>query len=66
MNISKPVWQKFGSQGNEWNNGQYYMDPTNAIPSYVVFEAIRGDGPFGDIALDDISIHQGQCPSTTG
>lgn len=66
LNISNPVWQKIGSQGNEWRNGRYYMDSVNAIPGFVVFEGVRGYGAFGDIALDDISVSKGPCPGTTG
>jgi len=51
VNISKPVWHKYGTQGNEWKKGMYYMDPSNSIAGYVVFEATHGNGVFGDIAL---------------
>lgn len=66
VNISKPVWHKYGTQGNEWKKGMYYMDPSNSIAGYVVFEATHGNGVFGDIALDDISITDGLCPTTYG
>lgn len=64
-NISKPVWQKIGAQGNEWKRGAYYMD-TNNVNGYVVFEAVRGGGAFGDIALDDITVTPGECPTVHG
>lgn len=42
------------------------MDATASISGYAVFEAIRGNGLFGDIALDDISVTDGPCPTTYG
>ena len=29
----------------------------------IVFEAIRGKGPLGDTALDDVILRNGACPS---
>lgn len=66
VNISMPVWQKIGSQGNEWKNGRYYMDSVNDLPGYIVFEAIRGSGAYGDIAIDDITVTKGHCPQSEG
>ena len=28
----------------------------------VSFEGVRGNGPFGDIAIDDVSLEEGACP----
>lgn len=28
-----------------------------------MFEAVRGNGNFGDIAIDDVIVHSGRCPS---
>ena len=32
----------------------------------LVFQALAGNNYYGDIALDDISISRGSCPSTAG
>ena len=60
------MWQKIGSQGNQWKRGSYFMDGANSINGYVVFEAVRGSGVFGDIALDDITVTPGPCPTSYG
>lgn len=28
----------------------------------LTFEGVRGTGPFGDIAIDDVSLQEGPCP----
>ena len=32
----------------------------------LVFQALAGNNYYGDIALDDISVSRGSCPSTAG
>ena len=35
----------------------------HAFDFQVVFEAVRGNGPLGDIAFDDVILKNGACPS---
>ena len=44
---------------NVWQNAQVTVD--GATPGYVYFEAVRGNGQFGDIAIDDVTMTQGGC-----
>ncbi|XP_071965430.1 MAM and LDL-receptor class A domain-containing protein 1-like [Antedon mediterranea] len=54
-------WTKAGDHGDKWYRGTVTVD-TNFKSFYVVFEAVRGEGDYGDIALDDVFIHEGKCP----
>lgn len=47
-------WSKTGTQGNKWKRGNFYVNAP--YDSYMSFEAIKGKGWSGDIALDDISV----------
>jgi hypothetical protein len=55
------IWEKSSTQGNVWLEGNVNLD--FADDYNLVFEAIRGDGDLGDIALDDISFASGYCPT---
>ncbi|KAL5006374.1 hypothetical protein ScPMuIL_015180 [Solemya velum] len=57
--IGSPDWSRSGDQGQGWNLGQ--MTIFDSLPYQVVFEAVVGSGPRGDIALDDLSISGGHC-----
>ncbi|XP_013402242.2 MAM and LDL-receptor class A domain-containing protein 1-like, partial [Lingula anatina] len=50
-----------GNMGNQWRQGQSNWVFT--APTQLVFEAIRGSSYTGDIAIDDISVNPGPCPS---
>ncbi|XP_057298293.1 MAM and LDL-receptor class A domain-containing protein 2-like isoform X2 [Hydractinia symbiolongicarpus] len=53
------IWTLSGAQGNTWLNGQA---PITSISSYqIVFEAVRGGGSIGDIAIDDITFTNFLC-----
>ena len=54
------VWAKSGNQGNLWRKAQVPLSLFFGVS--LSFEAIRGDSPFGDIAIDDVSLIDGQCP----
>ncbi|KAI8477725.1 hypothetical protein Bbelb_445450, partial [Branchiostoma belcheri] len=54
------TWSKSGSLGDMW-----YMAIAPLVTDdefQIVFEAARGNGAFGDIAIDDVAIVNGSCP----
>ncbi|XP_033751988.1 MAM and LDL-receptor class A domain-containing protein 1-like [Pecten maximus] len=52
-----------GDQGNRWVKATYGVAPNT--PAYnLVFEATRGSGYVGDIAIDDVSVKNGACSSS--
>ncbi|XP_036360425.1 MAM and LDL-receptor class A domain-containing protein 1-like isoform X2 [Octopus sinensis] len=56
------IWTVNGNQGQKWFSAQVYIDPKYTGMSHqLIFEAIRGNGSYGDIAIDDISISQESC-----
>ncbi|KAG7168141.1 MAM and LDL-receptor class A domain-containing protein 1-like 2 [Homarus americanus] len=69
----KVIWQISGEAGNAWYQGQvpiaspspFKVPPDSVeLPSFkIVFEGEVGQNNLGDIAIDDISIVQGPCPS---
>ncbi|CAH3118157.1 unnamed protein product [Pocillopora meandrina] len=60
--LGKPKWVRQGDQGNQWIQGEYTVEHTKDVQ--IVFEAVRGVSYRGDIALDDISLKDGSCPSS--
>ena len=58
--LGNPVWTQKGSQGDRWRHGTVVL--TSSSKFQVVFEGKRGISWAGDIALDDISMQDGQCP----
>ncbi|XP_042223309.1 MAM and LDL-receptor class A domain-containing protein 1-like isoform X2 [Homarus americanus] len=57
----KVIWQISGEAGNAWYQGQVPI--ASPSPFKIVFEGEVGQNNLGDIAIDDISIVQGPCPS---
>ena len=55
------VWQRLGSQGNKWIQGQAQFTP--AIPVSLVVEG-NVHGEYSPILLDDLSLILGSCPDT--
>lgn len=54
------IFRNVGSQNvNEWIEARINFTPTGR--HQIIFEAIRGSGYQGDIALDDVSISTGPC-----
>lgn len=50
--------------GNKWRYGFTQLPVAQPCDSYmVVFEAVRGQTYRSDVAIDDISVRQGACPS---
>uniref|UniRef100_A0A6A7FLR1 MAM and LDL-receptor class A domain-containing protein 2-like n=1 Tax=Hirondellea gigas TaxID=1518452 RepID=A0A6A7FLR1_9CRUS len=55
------IWEISGEAGNLWYQGQVPI--SSSKPFNIAFEGEVGRNNLGDIALDDISIIQGPCPS---
>ncbi|XP_077471884.1 MAM and LDL-receptor class A domain-containing protein 1 isoform X3 [Stigmatopora argus] len=55
------LWNRSGNQGNRWRHGRVSL-LSPGTPYQVIFEAVTGDGPRRDIAIDDLTIHNGKCP----
>ena len=47
------------SQTNSWQNGC-----VSVVSGYIWIEAVRGDDYGGDIAVDDLTLTRGSCPSS--
>ncbi|KAL0967682.1 hypothetical protein UPYG_G00255500 [Umbra pygmaea] len=54
-----PAWSLSGNQGDAWKQAKVTIHPTTSFQ--VVLEGIRGPGIEGDIAIDDISLKEGEC-----
>ncbi|XP_071956926.1 MAM and LDL-receptor class A domain-containing protein 2-like [Antedon mediterranea] len=62
--LGTPIWTKSQTQGDQWLEA--LVDVPDGGFEEVVFEGIRGSSYFGDIALDDIVLLDGDCNSNTG
>ncbi|XP_064195541.1 MAM domain-containing glycosylphosphatidylinositol anchor protein 2-like isoform X1 [Anguilla rostrata] len=54
-----PVWSLSGNQGDRWRQAKVGIHPTASFQ--MVFEGIRGPGIEGDIAIDDVTLEEGEC-----
>ncbi|KAM7368110.1 hypothetical protein PAMP_014360 [Pampus punctatissimus] len=54
-----PVWSLSGNQGDRWKQAKVSIHPTASFQ--VVLEGIRGSGIEGDIAIDDVTLEEGEC-----
>ena len=64
VNIITPLgktlgWLEKGNIGNNWMKGCANLQDYQ--PTTVVFTGIRGNGPLGDIAIDDVMVKPGIC-----
>ncbi|XP_072014819.1 MAM and LDL-receptor class A domain-containing protein 2-like [Amphiura filiformis] len=57
------IFTKYGTQGNQWMKAEYQVNSDE--PWTVVFEAKVGSNSYGDIALDDIVLYDGDCQTPT-
>lgn len=57
--LDAQVWSLSGNQGNHWKQARVNIQPSSAFQ--MVVEGVRGAGIEGDIAIDDISIEEGEC-----
>ncbi|XP_054882637.1 MAM domain-containing glycosylphosphatidylinositol anchor protein 2-like isoform X3 [Poeciliopsis prolifica] len=53
------VWSLTGNQGNYWQQARVNIHPTTTFQ--VVMEGVRGSGIEGNIAIDDVTIEEGEC-----
>uniref|UniRef100_A0A8C5PJ00 MAM domain containing glycosylphosphatidylinositol anchor 2 n=1 Tax=Leptobrachium leishanense TaxID=445787 RepID=A0A8C5PJ00_9ANUR len=53
------VWSAIGNKGEQWHQARLNIHPTASFQ--LIFEGVRGHGIEGDIAIDDISIVEGEC-----
>uniref|UniRef100_A0A672HKD1 MAM domain containing glycosylphosphatidylinositol anchor 2a n=1 Tax=Salarias fasciatus TaxID=181472 RepID=A0A672HKD1_SALFA len=53
------VWSLTGNQGDRWRQAKVNIHPTTAFQ--MVMEGVRGAGIEGDIAIDDVTIEEGEC-----
>lgn len=61
MCFQHQVWQKVGSQENEWHVAQRHV--TLYEVHQILIEASVG-GEAGDVAIDDLSFTEGACAPT--
>lgn len=54
------VWSRSGNNGDTWNS--VFLDIFGTVNGSIIFEAVRGSGVTGDIAVDDIWFSPGRCP----
>ncbi|KAL8168546.1 UNVERIFIED_CONTAM: MAM domain-containing glycosylphosphatidylinositol anchor protein 2 [Gekko kuhli] len=57
--LETPFWSSSGNKGQQWFQARMNIQPNTSFQ--VIFEGIRGRGMEGDIAIDDISIVEGEC-----
>ncbi|XP_042244412.1 MAM domain-containing glycosylphosphatidylinositol anchor protein 2 [Thunnus maccoyii] len=53
------VWSLAGNQGDRWRQAKVNIHPNTAFQ--MVMEGVRGAGIEGDIAIDDVTIEEGEC-----
>ncbi|XP_061785232.1 MAM domain-containing glycosylphosphatidylinositol anchor protein 2-like isoform X1 [Nerophis lumbriciformis] len=59
MSSDSPVWSLSGNQGERWKQAKVSVHPTASFQ--VLLEGIRGPGIEGDIAIDDVTLEEGEC-----
>ncbi|XP_060063623.1 uncharacterized protein LOC132544074 [Ylistrum balloti] len=55
-----PLWSKSGNLGNDWRSARVQLSPRNN-DYHLIFRATQGRGYHGDIAIDDITLREGNC-----
>nr|XP_033779282.1 zonadhesin-like [Geotrypetes seraphini] len=55
------IWSVEKSQSPSWLRGSVTVPYRGQQPIRIILEAVRGTYPYCDIALDNISIKEGQC-----
>uniref|UniRef100_A0A3Q3W735 MAM domain-containing protein n=1 Tax=Mola mola TaxID=94237 RepID=A0A3Q3W735_MOLML len=58
--MKKTMWQKSGNQGDEWQRVQIHVS-LQEVHQVILDAAVGGEA--GDIAIDDISLTSGPCPT---
>lgn len=57
-----PLWKINYNFGDIWNAAEITIEKTNE-PWAIAFESQYGAGYFGDLAIDDVVVRNGNCPS---
>lgn len=60
LNVTTTIWNISGVHGNRWHEARIETRHRPS-PYQLVFEVIRGDSNYGEIALDDINIDNRPC-----
>lgn len=55
------MWQRVGSQGNEWHVAQRHVI-LQEVHQILIKASVGGEA--GDIAIDDLSFTEGACAHT--
>ncbi|XP_054549618.1 zonadhesin [Talpa occidentalis] len=55
------LWRHVNTQSPSWMPTAVTVPMGHILPSRLVFEGVRGNTAYLDIALDSISIHRGSC-----
>ena len=58
----KTIWLKSGDQGNQWHHG-FALVSAASEPYTIEIVGVKGTGYTGDIAIDDLQMISGNCPS---
>ncbi|EPY76826.1 EGF-like-domain, multiple 6 [Camelus ferus] len=56
------AWEKTRSADERWKTGKIQLDPEMDTPKSIIFEAERGKGKTGEIAVDGVLLVSGLCP----
>nr|KAG5714367.1 hypothetical protein BaRGS_018584 [Batillaria attramentaria] len=61
------VWRAWGNQGDVWSVARLSIPKQLARAGYqIAFEGITENGYQGDMAIDDVSVKDGECPKVEG
>ncbi|XP_061653129.1 zonadhesin-like [Phyllopteryx taeniolatus] len=58
------IWWKRNDQGNTWHLGQVDLKNTGAFQ--IIIEGRRGANKESDVAIDDVTLYNGQCSELSG
>ncbi|OWA52025.1 MAM and LDL-receptor class A domain-containing protein 2 [Hypsibius exemplaris] len=59
-------WARRNNQGDRWIQAHVTIDNIDKIGYKILFNALPGRSRFGDIALDDIHLRDGECREQRG
>jgi hypothetical protein len=62
---AKTLWTKTNDQGNIWRTARINIPPLLGMSTYrILIVGIVGAKPTGDLAIDDVLNHEGECPGS--
>ena len=56
------LWSLTGNQDNDWDQVCMPLNIAAMTDVELSFIAVRGNGPIGDIGLDDVIVTEEECP----